>query len=540
MVGIKLKNSIQWKFMFIIVLIIMISSVAATIVVAVKERASLRESLLDKGRSLAAYMSKLSWEPLLMNETTQLDAIVSEVNKERDVVYAIIKDTNDAMLTSPILSVNRSLPGVEAVLKTYTKELSLQETIAALKERLAVNEFTLPISMGERKIGSVTMGMSEDKILAETAKTTVFVVIVNVIMALSLAVVIWMATRRIIVVPISRISAQIADGDFRKTISDLSSDEVGELGRGVNKMAGKIQALVTGIRDGADRTAASAQTVTASSGHLSQSAAEQATSVEEVSSSIEEMTATVRQNAENAQMTEKIAQKAAVDAQETGASVSKAVVAMKHIAEKISFVEEIARQTNLLALNAAIEAARAGEHGKGFAVVAAEVRKLAERSQTAAGEINQLSRSSVEVSEQAGVMLGKLVPDIQKTAELVQEISASSKEQAAGIDQINNASQQLNSLVQRIASAAEELTNTSEELNGQAQELQNAILVFKVTDEDAAVRPEKPGAGRTAPIPLRTQNARWTSPQPAFSVPPIRATTQQEQPVREQLNDEDN
>ncbi len=509
MLGSRIKSSIQWKFMLIIVFIITISSIAATIVVTMKERTALREALLDKGQSLAGYMSKLSWEPLLLNETTQLDAIVSEVDKERDVVYAVIKDTNDAALTSPILSVNRSLPAVESALKTFPKDLSLKETIAALKGQLALSEFTLPISMGERKIGSVTMGLSEDRIRAETAKTTVSVIMVNVIMALTLAVVIWIATRRIIVAPIGRISAQIADGDFRKTITDLSADEVGGLGRGVNKMAGKIQALVSGIRDGADSTAASAQTVTASSGHLSQSAAEQATSVEEVSSSIEQMSATVRQNAENAQKTEKIAQKSAANAQETGSAVSKAVVSMKHIAEKISIVEEIARQTNLLALNAAIEAARAGEHGKGFAVVAAEVRKLAERSQAAAVEINHLSRSSVEVSEQAGVMLEKLVPEIQKTAELVQEISASSKEQASGIDQINNASQQLNSLVQRIASAAEELSHTSEALNGQAQELQSAVAVFKVSNDDASFRTDAPAAG-AGPVAERPAAPRRT------------------------------
>ena len=496
MIGNRIKSRIQWKFMVIIIMIITISSMAATVVVTMKERMTLREALLDKGMSLAAYMSKLSWEPLLLNETTQLDAIVSEVNKERDVVYAVIKDTNDNALTSPMLSVNRTLPGVETVLKTLPKELGLKETMAALKERLAMSEFSFPISMGERKIGIVTMGLSEDRIRVETAKTTVYVIVVNLIMALVLAVVMWTATRRIIVAPINRVAAQIADGDFRKTITDLSADEVGDLGRGMNNMAGKIRALVNGIRDGADRTAESAQTVTASSGHLSQSAAEQATSVEQVSSSIEEMSATVRQNAENALKTEKIANKSAADAQETGSAVSKAIVSLKHIAEKISIVEEIARQTNLLALNAAIEAARAGEHGKGFAVVAAEVRKLAERSQTAAVEINHLSRSSVEVSEQAGVMLGKLVPDIQRTAELVQEISASTKEQASGIDQINNASQQLNSLVQNIASAAEELSNTSEALNGQAQELQAAVDVFKVSDEVASFRTPAPADAR--------------------------------------------
>ncbi len=166
--------------------------------------------------------------------------------------------------------------------------------------------------------------------------------------------------------------------------------------------------------------------------------------------------------------------------------------AMKQIAEKIAIVEEIARQTNLLALNAAIEAARAGEHGKGFAVVAAEVRKLAERSQEAAGEITELSSSSVDVAVQAGSMLQKLVPDIQKTAELVQEISAASLEQNSGAEQINKAIQQLDQVTQQNASASEEMSSTSEELSSQAQQLMDLVAFFNIGGAGAR-------ASRTAP-----------------------------------------
>ena len=158
--------------------------------------------------------------------------------------------------------------------------------------------------------------------------------------------------------------------------------------------------------------------------------------------------------------------------------MTETVSAMKEIATKISIIEEIARQTNLLALNAAIEAARAGEHGKGFAVVASEVRKLAERSQEAAGEISHLSTTSVDIAEQAGDMLNKMLPDIQKTAELVQEISASSREQDTGAEQINKAIQQLDQVIQQNAGAAEEMASTTEELSSQAEQLKSTIAFF--------------------------------------------------------------
>jgi methyl-accepting chemotaxis protein len=206
---------------------------------------------------------------------------------------------------------------------------------------------------------------------------------------------------------------------------------------------------------------------------------------------MEEMVSNIKQNADSAQQTDKIANKSATDAQESGKSVLEAVSAMREIASKISIIEEIARQTNLLALNAAIEAARAGEHGKGFAVVAAEVRKLAERSQKAAGEINQLSGTTLKVSEKAGEMLAKLVPDIQKTAELVQEISAASKEHDTGAEQINQALQQLEKVIQQNASASEEMASTTQELSSQSDQLVSSLAFFRTGDEGHS------GAGRS-------------------------------------------
>jgi methyl-accepting chemotaxis protein len=195
---------------------------------------------------------------------------------------------------------------------------------------------------------------------------------------------------------------------------------------------------------------------------------------------MEEMAANIRQNADNAGQTEKIARQSSTDAARSGEAVGKAVAAMRIIAEKITIVQEIARQTDLLALNAAIEAARAGEHGRGFAVVASEVRKLAERSQAAAAEISMLSSQTVTVSEEAGQMLTRLVPDIQRTAGLVSEISSASREQNTGAEQINVAIQQLDQVTQQNAAAAEEMSSTSEELSSQAQQLQATISFFSL------------------------------------------------------------
>jgi methyl-accepting chemotaxis protein len=276
------------------------------------------------------------------------------------------------------------------------------------------------------------------------------------------------------------VAGRIAAGDLTVAIQDRSGQD--KLMQALGQMVGSLTRTVVDIRTIAGEVASASQSISTASVQVSNGASAQAASAEEASSSMEEMGSNIKQNADNAQQTDKIATKSAKDAQESGKSVAEAVQAMKEIANKISIIEEIARQTNLLALNAAIEAARAGEHGKGFAVVAAEVRKLAERSQKAAGEINQLSVTTVKVSEKAGEMLEKLVPDIQKTAELVQEITAASKEQDAGAEQINKALQQLEKVIQQNASAAEEMASTTDELTSQSDQLMSALGFFRVAE----------------------------------------------------------
>ncbi|OGU16627.1 MAG: chemotaxis protein [Geobacteraceae bacterium GWC2_53_11] len=277
---------------------------------------------------------------------------------------------------------------------------------------------------------------------------------------------------------ITTAAKEVAGGNLMVSLKERSPED--ELMRALSDMVGKLVEVVNNVKSAADNVASGSQELSASAQQMSQGATEQAASAEEISSSMEEMSSSIKQNADNSSQTEKIAVKSASDAKIGGQAVSETVSAMKEIATKINIIEEIARQTNLLALNAAIEAARAGEHGKGFAVVAAEVRKLAERSQKAAGEIGSLSATSVGVAEKAGDLLDKMLPDIQRTAELVQEISASSREQDSGADQINKAIQQLDGVIQQNASASEQMASTSEELSSQAEQLQDVIAFFRV------------------------------------------------------------
>jgi len=359
-----------------------------------------------------------------------------------------------------------------------------------------------------------------DKVMIEESKQTLSGVALLSLVAIALGVFLAMLIARGIIRPLGRavaVAESLAIGDDTVAIESAGQDEIGQLLDAMNKMVASTRdvstmakeiasgnlnvhiearsdkdsmlislgSMVENLRDvvgtvqsASEQVSAGSQTLSVSSEELSQGATEQAASVEEASSSIEEMTANIRQNADNAKETEKIARKGAEDAQQGGQAVHETVVAMKSIADKIMIIEEISRQTNLLALNAAIEAARAGEQGKGFAVVAAEVRKLAERSQLAAAEISELSISSVEVAENAGVLLEAMVPNIQRTSELVQEITAASVEQDAGAEQIARAIQQLDAVIQGNATSSEEMASTSEELSSQAEQMQQAIGFF--------------------------------------------------------------
>jgi methyl-accepting chemotaxis protein len=278
----------------------------------------------------------------------------------------------------------------------------------------------------------------------------------------------------------------MAKGDLSRRLTITSRDEIGQMAEHFNGFVDELQRIIREVRSGAVALSSAASQVSSSSQLLSQGTSEQAASVEETTASLEQMNASVKQNAESSRQMEQMALGGAKNADESGRAVLETVGAMQTIAQKISIVEDIAYQTNLLALNAAIEAARAGEHGRGFAVVATEVRKLAERSQTAANEISALASGSVKIAERSGQLLGELVPSIRKTADLVQEVAAASTEQSTGVTQINQAMSRVDDVTQRNASAAEELASTSEEMASQAEALQQLMEFFHIERDEVA------------------------------------------------------
>ena len=353
----------------------------------------------------------------------------------------------------------------------------------------------------------------------QLAEETTRLLIIFAVAAVLIAVFSAWAVTRSVTGPVNeavQAAKRLAKGDLTVSVRTERRDEMGHMMNALQDMISKLSHIIGEVNEAGASLNGAAQQVSSTAQSLSQSSSEQAAAVEETTASIEQMTASVNQNSDNARVTNDMAVKAATEAQEGGTAVKETVEAMRKIADRIGIIDDIAYQTNLLALNAAIEAARAGEHGKGFAVVAAEVRKLAERSQVAAQEISQVAGSSVRMAEKAGGLLDEMVPNIQRTSDLVQEISAASLEQSSATDQINNAMSQLNKATQQNASASEQLAATSEEMSAQADQLQALMGFFQL--EDGASGKSARGQGGNARPALGKQAAapRSLSAAPVF------------------------
>ncbi|WP_051261578.1 methyl-accepting chemotaxis protein [Desulfovibrio inopinatus] len=339
------------------------------------------------------------------------------------------------------------------------------------------------------QLTELNLKYSEEKEQSSTrvaSRSIGFIIGLTVVMILFGAIMAWIIVRAVMnqlgkdPSVIANIAQQIVVGDLT---FEFSENQVRGVYGDMRRMAQQLTMIVNDVQAGSHSVASGSQELASSSVSLSHGAAQQASSVEEISSAMNQMGVNIKNNADNAIQTQGIALEAAHDAQEGGEAFKRTLDAMKAIAEKTFIIEDIARQTNLLALNAAIESARAGEHGKGFAVVSAEVRKLAERSGAAAAEISKLCGSSVQLAEEAGDILNLMVPKIQKTAEFVQEIAASSSEQNAGAELINKALQQLDHVVQQNSAASEEMASTAEELSSQAEQLMSTMGFFRISSD---------------------------------------------------------
>ncbi|CBL44331.1 Methyl-accepting chemotaxis protein [gamma proteobacterium HdN1] len=351
-----------------------------------------------------------------------------------------------------------------------------------------------------------------DGVVQDIGRIMTALIVIGILLSLGLGVLVSrMVVRQIGGEPsyAAEVVQRIANGDLTVDVQTRSGDTTSVLAM-MRAMAEKLRSVMTDVRGSSDSLASASEQISSSAQALSQNASEQASNIEETSASVEEISSTVAQNADNAKVTDTIATKSSSDAREGGDAVKQTVLAMQEIASKISIIDDIAYQTNLLALNAAIEAARAGDHGKGFAVVAAEVRKLAERSQVAAREIGTVATNSVALAEQAGHRLDELLPSINKTADLVQEISAASSEQTSGLTQISSAVAQLSQTTQMTASASEQLSSTAEEMSAQALELQQLVSYFQlgqVAAQSAARAAPKPAANGGSGGMKRAANA---------------------------------
>ena len=462
--------------------------------------------IVDKGNFLriANFQAQALRDPERFQNAVKSFDISRELASARAITHA---SNNKLQLDKIEQSANSYTTAMTSYLATWFEREKLNsERNDVANKVLAAAQETAQTEIKLIEDNSSTMNSN----LSTASMITIVGLIIAIVLAAGMAIVI---TRNIVsgITGGVNLAQVIANGDLTAEIDQqfiARKDEVGQLAKALQNMVDKLKEVIGSVMLGSDNIAAASMQMSSGSQQVSQGASEQASSAEEVSSSMEEMAANIQQNTDNAQEADKISQKVQQGVQKVGAASQDSLISIKDIAEKINIINDIAFQTNILALNAAVEAARAGEQGRGFAVVAAEVRKLAERSKIAADEIVALASKSVNVTENASELMSGLIPEIERTAKLVQEIAAASMEQTSGADQVNTAIQQLNQVTQQNAAASEEMATSAEELSSQAEQLKEIIGYFRI---DSRRNNKFRAENHLAPKPAATPKIQQTS-----------------------------